>query len=265
MEQLTIKANSAPAASTQGQKREGADGLVIEVSAVCGEAQLQEALAPLFSGCECFGAKLLLLLHELQERAAKVIEFTAEDRKLAQENLTKVKLLREVTQVKDDYNQAFHVASAVRSTAPGNWCAVGQDPPKQEPHTASLDDLRVQAEAAKLPFFLLLQAAEDLVNAEHRAESPLPLKEEKRSLEKICKDYEGQACRLLDIVRGSIICRNFEEMQRIIEWLQTASLGATIIRIKSGFTSEYAELTYGYRDVKVRYEFSKAYQLIVIT
>jgi hypothetical protein len=118
------------------------------------------------------------------------------------------------------------------------------------------DQLYAQAEAAKHPYFRLLQALEELINAEHRQDGPLELKGKARAADKIERDYGGDASRLIDIVRGSIICRGFDEMNAIIAFLQKPETrgdynDAYIVRIKSGFADAAAEKTYGYRDVKV--------------
>jgi hypothetical protein len=84
----------------------------------------------------------------------------------------------------------------------------------------------------------------------------LELKGIERAADKIERDYGGDASRLIDIVRGSVICRGFDEMKAIIAFLQKPETrgdysDAYILRIKSGFADPTAEKTYGYRDVKV--------------
>jgi hypothetical protein len=85
--------------------------------------------------------------------------------------------------------------------------------------------------------------------------SPIPLKGIERAMDKIERDYEGNVCRLIDVVRGSIVCRGFDEMNTVIAWLQQPETrrdyNAFIVRIKSGFVERHAIKTYGYRDVKV--------------
>jgi hypothetical protein len=55
---------------------------------------------------------------------------------------------------------------------------------------------------------------------------------------------------LIDIVRGSIICREFDGMNAIIAFLHKPETrrdydDAFIVRIKSGFADPTAEKTYG--------------------
>lgn len=173
---------------------------------------------------------------------------------LAEANYEKLRLFKELTDVRTSYEKAYQDASEAPN-APASWTMDDQDPPKQVPHDIGLDDLYAQAESAAVPFFRLLQGAEDLVNARHRQPAPLALKGRARAVDKITRDYDGDACRLLDIVRGSIICRDFDEMNTIIHWLHSEEARSLhkgeVVRIKSQFIAQHAHLTYGYRDAKV--------------
>jgi hypothetical protein len=71
---------------------------------------------------------------------------------------------------------------------------------------------------------------------------------ELRSRQRIEKEYEGHACRLVDIVRGSIARHDFAEMQRIVDWPTVHPW----CKAPASRECVHAELTYGYRDVKVR-------------
>jgi hypothetical protein len=172
------------------------------------------------------------------------------------ENYQRLISFYEVQEVKQSYENAHEKASrAVSSSIPSSWILSGQNPPCQSPKDITTDQLYAQAERAKNPFFNLIQALENLVNAEQRQKTALDLKGRARAIDKIERDYGGDASRLIDIVRGSIICRGFDEMNSIISFLRESktqhSYTAFIVRIKSGFADPTAEKTYGYRDVKV--------------
>jgi hypothetical protein len=175
------------------------------------------------------------------------------------ENFQRVSTFYEVNKVKFSYAMARWEASRAMSSSssvPPSWTLPGQNPPCQSPRDMTVDQLYAQAEAAKNPYFRLHQALEVVVNADHRQDKPLPLKGKERAADKIERDYGGDASRLIDIVRGSIICRGFDEMNAIIEFLKKPETrsdydDAYIVRIKSGFAEHAAEKTYGYRDVKV--------------
>jgi hypothetical protein len=172
-----------------------------------------------------------------------------------QEIYQKIKTFFEVQEVKRSYEVAYQIALQVASSIPSSWTLSGQNPPCQSPRDMTVDQLYAQAEAAKNPYFHLHQALEVLVNAEHRQKAPLELKGKARAADKIERDYGGDASRLIDIVRGSIICHGFNEMNKIIAFLHSPEArhydDAHVVRIKSGFAEATAEKTYGYRDVKV--------------
>jgi hypothetical protein len=176
----------------------------------------------------------------------------------AEKNYGKLASFVEVESVKRSYDEAHIEASQIASSSiPCSWTMSGQSPPYQSPRDMTVDQLYAQAERAKKPYFHLLQALEVLVNAEQRQKAALELKGKDRAADKIERDYGGDASRLIDIVRGSIICRGFDEMNTIIAFLQKPETRrnyneAYIVRIKSGFAEQYAVKTYGYRDVKVR-------------
>jgi hypothetical protein len=176
----------------------------------------------------------------------------------AERNYQRLSNLHETTSVQSSYDQAFQkIRQTVTScSVPCTWTLPDQNPPCQSPRNMTIDQLYAQAEAAKHPFFRLLQALEELINAEQRQDGPLELKGIERAADKIERDYGGDASRLIDIVRGSIICRGFDEMKVIIAFLLKPEArrdynDAYIVRIKSGFAEKYAVKTFGYRDVKV--------------
>jgi hypothetical protein len=76
-----------------------------------------------------------------------------------------------------------------------------------------------------------------------------PLKDVKRSVEKIVREYGGNHNRLIDIVRGSILCPDIESLLRILNYLRNYDGDLfQLVRIKNGFTDSL--MAGGYRDIK---------------
>lgn len=103
-----------------------------------------------------------------------------------------------------------------------------------------LDELYRQAAQAQPALSAVTQKAADHFGGE--ALIPKTLKARERSLEKIAADYGGDASRITDIARSSVI---FETESQVLQALDMLQDDMNVIRIKNRFQSPVN----GYRDV----------------
>ena len=77
------------------------------------------------------------------------------------------------------------------------------------------------------------------------------LKKEKRAREKMVLEYYGEARRLKDMLRGSILCKDMVEMRRVWESLQELERQGilVVVQTKNRFRGEAGPG--GYRDINV--------------
>ena len=104
----------------------------------------------------------------------------------------------------------------------------------------NLDELYQQAAEAQPSLNKATQAVADRFGGE--ALIPETLKARERSSEKIAADYGGDASRITDIVRSSVI---FETEEQVLQALTTLEQDMDVIRIKNRFENPVN----GYRDV----------------
>jgi tetratricopeptide (TPR) repeat protein len=78
-----------------------------------------------------------------------------------------------------------------------------------------------------------------------------PLKDVKRSIEKIAREYNGNHRKLMDIVRGSIIFDDLDHLYRALQVMrnQDGALFKIVVRVKDGFIDSLT--SGGYRDIKL--------------
>jgi hypothetical protein len=75
---------------------------------------------------------------------------------------------------------------------------------------------------------------------------PAPLKGEPRAKTKIASDYGGHANKLLDVLRASVVCKNFKSVEHAKELVATQFGKDNVVRIKDRFKEK---LPSGYRDI----------------
>eukprot|EP00937_MAST-01D_sp_MAST-1D-sp2_P002339 g2339.t1 len=138
----------------------------------------------------------------------------------------------------------------------------GPPPPRQHDRCGDLDTL--MARAAELgPQFLAevlepLRAKASAVAGREATCSGFNLKGEQRSREKTASDYGGDFCRLLDLLRGSIVCEEIDDVVACFE--KIAELEAEgvlrVQRIKNRFRDGGIEGS-GYCDANLNVEFAE--------
>jgi tetratricopeptide (TPR) repeat protein len=83
-----------------------------------------------------------------------------------------------------------------------------------------------------------------------------PLKDVKRSVEKIVREYDGDFNRLIDLVRASIVFDKTDDLVKFLERISEEKQGDVpfqVVRVKNGFTDSLT--TGGYRDIKLNVAF----------
>ena len=128
---------------------------------------------------------------------------------------------------------------AAKSAAP----AAKEAAPKQR--TADLDLLYQDAEVAQEALANATRKIAGAVNAE--ALIPPTLKGRERTLEKINSDYGGDASKIMDLARSSIVCDKMSQLRTASEMIQQEF---KVIRIKDRFANPQD----GYRDILMNVE-----------
>ena len=82
------------------------------------------------------------------------------------------------------------------------------------------------------------------------------LKSAQRAVEKVMLDYQGDWCRVTDIVRGSLVCSSISDLLRCLAYIVAngPDLGIRIGRVRNKFelSSEYAGVAYRDCSLKVQ-------------
>ena len=131
----------------------------------------------------------------------------------------------------------------MQSTGNSNSYNNSSKPVRQ--NSNNLDELYQQAEEAQE---YLSQATEEIANQlEGEPLIPPTLKGRDRTLEKITADYGGDASRITDLARSSIIFDNPEQVNQALEVLQNLF---NVVRIKDRFQNP----ANGYRDILLNLE-----------
>lgn len=83
-----------------------------------------------------------------------------------------------------------------------------------------------------------------------------PLKEENRAREKVEADYKGRVCRLVDVIRASLICESLSNLREVISKVTIPGQPWRLLKIKSTFHGD--STPGGYRDVKLLVEMPRS-------
>jgi hypothetical protein len=111
--------------------------------------------------------------------------------------------------------------------------------------TNNLDELYIQAEAAQQDLSSATNRIAKLVGGEPLI--PPSLKGRDRTLEKINTEYDGDASRITDLARSSIVCDNPQQIQEALGALQSKF---SVVRMKDRFQAPVN----GYRDMLINLE-----------
>jgi hypothetical protein len=111
--------------------------------------------------------------------------------------------------------------------------------------TNNLDELYIQAEAAQQDLSSATNRIAKLVGGEPLI--PPSLKGRDRTLEKINTEYDGDASRITDLARSSIVCDNPQQIQEALGALKSEF---NVVRLKDRFQAPVN----GYRDMLINLE-----------
>lgn len=129
-------------------------------------------------------------------------------------------------------------------------CVQARQGRKQLQPSADIDHLLRLAMVLQEWFQEVAKAWADLVGVEHE---PAPLKSKPRIMEKVLRSYKGQANRVLDLVRSTIVVSEIAEAEKVVELV---ARDATVHVIKNRFDPGYdATETFGYRDINLQLTF----------
>ncbi|MGE0872535.1 MAG: RelA/SpoT domain-containing protein [Kofleriaceae bacterium] len=124
-------------------------------------------------------------------------------------------------------------------TEPGSAKAAGQGDALRQT-TSNLDELYVHAEQAQQALTAATKSISGEVGA--TAEIPPALKSRARAIEKINADYDGDASKITDLARSSIVCDSVDQVTQAARSLKDQF---PVVRVKDRFANPAG----GYRDM----------------
>jgi hypothetical protein len=114
--------------------------------------------------------------------------------------------------------------------------------------SGDIDQLLKAAEAHQEWLNTTIILAAELVQAPFRSVAVIKPKESISA--KANAEYANDSTRVLDVLRGYIVCRTLENISTVIDWLKRRH-DCEVVRVKSAFHINDAIQYFGYRDVKV--------------